>query len=158
VSRAGGRSSWAVRLPEVPWWAYDALLVTLGALAIAASFALSPGDDPRWVYLPTGRRFGDTCAMLEATGLPCPQCGMTRSWVHAVRGRWIASFLYSPGGFGLLAWLLVAAGLAAVRLVRRDPFAIALPWRVPLLYGAFWMVGLYLLPWLLRLAGVNPLP
>ena len=158
MSRRDRLPSRAARAWDPPWWTWDALIVTLGVLAIGASLALSPGDDPRWVHLPDGRRFGDTCAFLKATGLPCPQCGMTRSWVHAVRGRWVASFLYSPGGFGLFAWLEVAAGLAAVRLLRRDPFAVVLPWRVPVFFALFWMVGLYLVPWLLRLAGVNPLP
>ncbi len=153
--------TWAHRLARAwdpPWWAYDGLLVVLGALALAASWALAPGDDPRWVYWPDGSRFGDTCAFLESTGWPCPQCGMTRSWVHAARGHLLRSFLSSPGGFGLFFWLEVAAGLAAYRLARRDPFAVSLPWRVPVAWALFWMVGLYLAPWVLRMCGVNPLP
>lgn len=142
-----------------PWWAYDAGAVVVALAAIAASLALHPGADPRWVYLPSGERFGDTCAFLAATGLPCPQCGMTRAFVHGVRGHFVTAFLSSPGGFALFGWILVAGALSAVRLVRRDPFAVVLPWRVPVYWAIAWITLFYLLPWILRVtAGVNPLP
>ena len=141
-----------------PWWAYDGFLVGLGVAALVASWLLSPGEDPRWVYFPNGHRFGDTCAFLVTTGYPCPQCGMTRAFVHAARGRLLQSFAFSPGGFGLFVWIEVAAVLAAIRLARRDPSAVVLPWRVPVAWALFWMVGLYVAPWILRLQGLNPLP
>jgi hypothetical protein len=156
VSRVGQRLA---RAWDPPWWTFDAFLVALALGSLVASFALTPGDDPRWVYYAwNGERFGDTCAFLAATGLPCPQCGMTRAWVHGARGHLVTSFLSSPGGFGLFFWLQVAAALAAWRLFKRDPFAVSMPWRVTVGWTAFWMFGLYLGPWILRLFGINPLP
>ncbi len=143
---------------DPPWWVYEGFLVSLAVAALAASWLLSPGEDPRWVFLPNGHVFGETCAFITATGYPCPQCGMTRAFVHAARGHFVSSFLYSPGGLGLFLWIQVAGVLGAVRLARQSPFAATLPWRVPVGWALFWIVFLYVLPWLLRLGGVNPLP
>jgi hypothetical protein len=137
---------------------YNGGLVLVAAVSLGLSLLLRPGLDPRWVYLPNGLRFGDTCAFLAVTGLPCPQCGMTRSWVWAARGHFVASFLYSPGGLGLFLWTQVAGVLGLIRLVRRDPDAVRPPWEWVVGWTAFWMVALYALPYALRLGGIDPLP
>lgn len=62
-----------------------------------------------------------TCILRILTGLPCPGCGMTRSWVHLAHGDVAAAFEYNL--FGPLA-MATAAGLVvytAVALVRRQP-------------------------------------
>lgn len=148
----------AARAYNPPWWAFDAFVVALAVAGLAGAVALRPGADPHFVYWPSGAVAGDTCAFLATTGLPCPQCGMTRSWVHAARGHLVTSFLMSPGGFGLFFWMLVAGALAAFRLVRRDPFAVVMPWKVTVGWTFFWMLGLYVAPYVARLLGVNPLP
>lgn len=142
---------------RAPWWAWPTLLVVTGIVALGASWALHPGPD-EFVYLPTGQRFGDTCAFIVMTGHPCPQCGMTRSWVHASRLQLVTAFLYSPGGLGLFLWVQVAAVLGAVRLIRRDPNAVTPPWQLNVGWAMLWLVALYAVPWVLRLLGVNPLP
>ena len=142
-----------------PWWLYNGALLLLGLVTLAASWALSPGDDPRFTYLPTGARFGDTCGFLTATGLPCPQCGMTRAFVWAARGHLVDAFRYSPGGLGLFLWIQVGALIGLVRLVLRDPRALTPPWQLTVYWALGWIVLLYAVPWFLRaFAGVNPLP
>ena len=32
------------------------------------------------------------CPFRRLTGLPCPGCGLTRAWLHALRGDWAAAF------------------------------------------------------------------
>lgn len=62
-----------------------------------------------------------TCLMRIITGLPCPGCGMTRSWVHVAHGDVATAFEYNL--FGPLA-MAAAAGLVVytvVALVRRRP-------------------------------------
>ncbi|MDN5717314.1 MAG: DUF2752 domain-containing protein [Janibacter sp.] len=62
-----------------------------------------------------------TCIMRILTGLPCPGCGMTRSWVHMAHGDVLTAFEYNV--FGPLA-MAAAAGLViytVVALVRRRP-------------------------------------
>lgn len=56
------------------------------------------------------------CPFRLLTGLPCPGCGLTRSWVYLVNGRLGDSVAANPFGLVLVAAL---AGLAAFWLVRR---------------------------------------
>lgn len=141
-----------------PWWLYDSVLIALALLVIGASLALVPGEDLEFVYFRNGMRFGDTCLFLAQTGYPCPQCGMTRSFVYAVRGDLVASFLYSPGGLGLFLWSQFAGVLGLARLAKRDPRSLQLPWQVIAGWSILWTIGLYLAPYVLRLYGINPLP
>jgi hypothetical protein len=147
----------AQRLTTWPWWLYNGLLVATAVLVLLASWALVPGPD-EFVYFRSGQRFGDTCAFITLTGMPCPQCGMTRSFVYAARGQLIDSFLFSPGGLGLFLWAQVAGIIGLGRLLLRDPRALQLPWQLVAGWALLWTVGLYLIPYVLRLAGINPLP
>ena len=54
------------------------------------------------------------CLFHQATGLPCPACGMTRSVTSILHNQWALSWRYHP-----LGWLMAAAGvfLAAVSVV-----------------------------------------
>jgi hypothetical protein len=143
---------------RAPPWAYDAGLVALALAVLAASWGLYPGADEFTYFAWNDVRFGETCAFITVTGQPCPQCGMTRAFVHAARGNLLTSFWYSPAGLGLFLWSQVAGVLGAVRLVRRDPRAAAVPWQLTVGWVVVWTVGLYLVPYGLRLAGINVLP
>lgn len=62
-----------------------------------------------------------TCLVRIFTGLPCPGCGMTRSWVHLAHGDVATAFeynLFGPIGMAVAALLV---GYVAVALVRRRP-------------------------------------
>jgi hypothetical protein len=69
----------------------------LAALAIVGAFLLSPGAAERGPVL---------CPVRRVTGLPCPACGLTRSWNAILHGRPGASLRYHPLG-------IVAVGVAA---------------------------------------------
>jgi hypothetical protein len=142
---------------QPPWWLWNTFLVVLGVSALGSALLLHPGPD-EFVYFPNGVRFGDTCAFITLTGQPCPQCGMTRSWVYAARGQWVTSFWYSPGGLALFLWIQLGAVIGAVRLITRTPDRLVPPWALNVGWVLFWLVGLYAVPWVLRLLGVNPLP
>lgn len=47
------------------------------------------------------------CPFRRLTGLPCPGCGMTRSWVHLMHGQWHAALWANP--FGVVAMVAVVA-------------------------------------------------
>ncbi len=88
------------------------VLAAGGAGALAVSFLKDP-------YLTDHGQ--TTCPVLLLTGLPCPGCGLTRSWVHLSHGDVGAAFDYNLFG---PAFYLVAVGLAiatVVALVRRRP-------------------------------------
>ena len=61
-----------------------------------------------------------TCIMRIATGLPCPGCGMTRSWVHLAHGDVARAFEYNffgPIGFAMAVVLVVWTAYALLRRI-----------------------------------------
>ncbi len=141
---------------QAPWWVWNAFLVITAVTALAASLALTPGDG-EWVYF-NGEQVGETCASITITGQPCPQCGMTRSFVYGARFRILEAFLFNPAGYTLFLWIQVGGLLGAYRLVRRNGRAAQLPWELVAGWSMLWFIGLWAVPWVARLFGVNPLP
>lgn len=84
-----------------------------GVVAFSGAFLLSPE------HIEDGPVI---CPFRNITGLPCPGCGLTRSWVYLAHGWWRESFLANP--FGLVA---VAVVLALVVLAVRARYAGAGP-------------------------------
>jgi hypothetical protein len=78
-----------------------------GVAAIGGAFLLSPEHIEDGPVL---------CPFRALTGLPCPGCGLTRSWVYAAHGWWEQSF--ASHAFGVLLLVAVAA-LASVVVARR---------------------------------------
>ncbi len=83
------------------------------------------------------------CPFRLVTGLPCPGCGLTRSWVYLAHGRWGDAFAANP--FGLVAMVAAVALVVTVanglvtgtpvpsmtRIVTSRPFfAVAAAWLV----------------------------
>ncbi|MBM7517572.1 DUF2752 domain-containing protein [Nocardioides nitrophenolicus] len=61
------------------------------------------------------------CPFRRLTGLPCPGCGLTRSWTYLTHGWWQDSLQAHPFG-PLLALVAVLLAVAVVRArVRRTP-------------------------------------
>jgi len=52
------------------------------------------------------------CGMLQATGKPCPTCGVTTSFVLAAHGRFAEALVNQP--FGFVLFFLVAGCLAGL--------------------------------------------
>ena len=75
----------------------------VGAAGIASAFALSAD------HIENGPTI---CPFRLATGLPCPGCGLTRSWVYLAHGRWTDSVIAHP--FGVVAAALVVALIVTV--------------------------------------------
>lgn len=94
---------------------------------------------------------GWPCAFRQATGIPCPGCGLTRALVALLHGDWRASV-----AFHAFAPLLAGASLLllATALLRRGPRA-----RVAERVGAFesrtgiavWLAAAFLVYWAVRL-------
>ncbi len=82
------------------------------------------------------------CVFMNATGLPCPGCGMTRSWVHLAHGDVGAAFSFNHFG-PLLMLVAVAIVLYVVVAVlrRRPPEGVfqVLPTQVLALGVALWI-------------------
>ncbi|RHW26381.1 DUF2752 domain-containing protein [Nocardioides immobilis] len=83
-----------------------------GVAAIGASFLLSPE------HIEDGPVI---CPFRALTGLPCPGCGLTRSWVYAAHGWWSESVAANAFGLVVVAAILALAVTVVVRRVRRTP-------------------------------------
>ena len=59
------------------------------------------------------------CPFRLLTGLPCPGCGLTRSWVYLAHGQWRDSFVANPFGLVLVALLLALVVAVVTARVRR---------------------------------------
>lgn len=86
-----------MRRRGLPWalWAAAGLL---GLAALAGLWAWVPPEDPRL----------SICLLRNATGLPCPGCGLTRAFAHLAKGEWAAAWRDHPLVFPLAAEGLVA--------------------------------------------------
>ena len=79
------------------------------------------------------------CGFLEATGLPCPSCGMTTSFAWFVRGNLLASVYVQPMGAmlaalcGLGVWAGAFAAFTGTPLHRLLATIPSRTWAVPLL-------------------------
>ncbi|TWT45388.1 hypothetical protein RAS1_18110 [Phycisphaerae bacterium RAS1] len=109
--------------------ALGVLLGCGGVLGVAAW--LRP--DPRG--LGTHQQFGFApCGFLLQTRLPCPSCGMTTAFAHAVRFHWLRAVYAQPGGFILALGAAIASVAALLALLRgRWPawhFGILTPYRL----------------------------
>lgn len=90
-----------------PRLAASELVAGSGVVALGVAFAMSPD------HIEDGPVI---CPFRRLTGLPCPGCGLTRSWVYGAHGWWKESFAAHP--FGLLLVLAVVALTAAVVVAR----------------------------------------
>ncbi|MFW0792430.1 DUF2752 domain-containing protein [Gordonia sp. CPCC 205515] len=87
--------------------------VAIGGVAVLAAAA---------VLSPSAMSGGpDLCPFRRMTGLPCPACGLTRSWVSFAHGDVSAAFGYNLFGPVFMAVALVATVVAVWVLVTGRP-------------------------------------
>ena len=98
---------------------------------------------------------GSICAFHNVFGLPCPGCGLTRSFVALGHGHFVESYHWHPLGpflFGL-AIIYVLASLFFSH--RKTPLQIQ--WRLQV--GSLILLGCIMLGfWVMRLNGIFPMP
>ncbi len=95
------------------------------------------------------------CAFHNFTGLPCPGCGLTRSWVSMAHGQFANALVWHPLGPVLFLSALIYTFWSGWMALSRPPFPL------PMKLQTCFIVGLSLVMlgfWALRLAGAFPLP
>jgi len=87
-------------------------------LSVAALRLLFDADEQQTRFL--GRPVGTACWFKARFGIPCPNCGMTRSAILASRGEILRAARIAPGGPALVICLLtVGAGVASLGAIQR---------------------------------------
>lgn len=133
-------------------WAAVAVQIVAAVAAIGAALLLEPDGDGL-VFL--GAPLTGVCGFRAANGIPCPTCGATRAWVHAVRGHLGAAVRYNAP-CTLLFGVIVAGGvLGLVRIGRRDPRWARMPLPIVGIAAVGWAILLYG-AWYGRVHGLLP--
>jgi hypothetical protein len=60
------------------------------------------------------------CLFKEATGIPCPSCGTTRSVEEVMRGNFSGAFITNPLGFLAVGMLLIFPVWIAIDFFRKN--------------------------------------
>ncbi len=138
--------------PQTLSWIYmaSALVCLAGALVVAPS-----GHEHTAVL---GVEIPGVCTFLQLTGLPCPGCGMTRSWVWLVRGEVATALQYNVAGSSLFLWIQAMGLLGAARLLLKKPGLLRMSSRAFVIGSFLWAGVLMFGFWGLRLAGWYPMP
>ncbi len=139
------------------WWVWPLFLVFVAMCAVIPALVIYPMPGVEQLYL-AGFEFGGPCAFRDQVGVPCPSCGMTRSWVWAARGHLITAFTYNPAGASLFLWLVGGGVLGSLRLIRRKGDLLQIPILWVTGFAMFWFLVLFAALWIARAFGINPLP
>ena len=87
-------------------------------LSVAALRLLFDADEQQTRFL--GRPVGTACWFKARFGIPCPNCGMTRSAILASRGEILRAARIAPGGPALVICLLtVGAAVTSLGAIQR---------------------------------------
>ena len=88
------------------------LVLALCLGLIGAALVLGPAgssDQAGGGVTLAGHHLPEVCAFKRVTGLPCPGCGLTRSWVAAVHGDLAASLAFHRLGWLVLLYVVLQA-------------------------------------------------
>lgn len=64
--------------------------------------------------------FNAPCLIKEITGLCCPSCGGTRSFLSFLHGDFIASFVYNPAAFYAICYYIIFFISNTLRIITKD--------------------------------------
>jgi hypothetical protein len=99
-----------------------AAVVFSGCVALLAAAAWTQPDRRG---LGTHQQFGlPPCTMVMMVGYPCPTCGMSTAFAHAVRGELVSAFRAQPAGLVLAIAVAVAAALSLGVIVTGEVWAV----------------------------------
>lgn len=121
---------------------------TAGVLLLAGHLLPRPSHYGTVAGLPS------ICAFKTLTTIPCPGCGITRSFILSAHGDWAQALFFHPFGIILYIglWAILFAKVLSLRLELPQ-----IPQKTLLISGSVIAAALVLF-WLLRITGVFPYP
>ncbi len=107
VAAAGRPPNYVVASTRASQAAAAPHLVILAACAsiLVLAMLLTPAPDTESSLRIGGRAVPNLCVMKQASGLPCPGCGLTRSVVAAANADWAGSLSHHRIGILVLVYL-----------------------------------------------------
>ena len=93
-----------------------------GPTLLAASIGLALAAASAWAGSTLNATRIARCWMLDATGLPCPGCGLTRSLGAGLHGAWAESWHYHPFGLFILGLFFLTVTLHLLPRSVREGF------------------------------------
>ncbi|MDH4282303.1 MAG: DUF2752 domain-containing protein [Myxococcales bacterium] len=132
------------RLQRLLWWG-----VAGGCLiALAGAAALEPDVRGYGTHTQLGL---PPCGFLLLTGSPCPGCGLTTAFAHAIRGQWLLAAGANP--LGLVLFVVVCCCVPmSVTAALRGWSVDAVIQRFALSRWALAVAGCAVVVWVVRLA------
>ena len=135
--------------------AYHAIMLGLCLTVLVLSSLLTVRDG-RQVLMPIfGEPLPELCHMKRYTGIDCPGCGLTRSFISLAHGRVLDAWRYNPGAFVLFPLMLVQIPYRSLQIWRLRR---GLPAWEPGWYGRGAMGAVVVVlvgQWILRQLGVG---
>ena len=126
------------------------IFFAMGLSVIGLSF-LMRAEGPESVYWP-GARFAmpEVCTAKRVFGVPCPGCGLTRSFISISHGQFGRAWQFNPASFLLYPFVFVQIPWHAMQywLIRKRGFGVHVPYIhfLPITIAIFLLVQ-----WLVRL-------
>ena len=108
ISDSASRALFAQR---VCWWG----IVAGSLLVLVAASAIEPDARGYGTHTQLGL---PPCGFLLLTGSPCPGCGLTTAFAHAIRGDWLLAAGANPLGLALFVAVCLSIPLGVTAALR----------------------------------------
>jgi hypothetical protein len=123
----------------------------MSLVIIALSFLMQAKGSAS-VFLPgASTALPEMCSSKRMLGLPCPGCGLTRSFISISHGQFARAWNFNPASFVMYLFVLVQIPWNAMQflLIRQRGFGVTIPY-VHFLPVA--VASVLILNWLIRLS------
>ena len=94
------------------------VFLLLSVFVIIAAFSMSVRNGEQVVVPIIDKPLPGTCTFFKITGVPCPGCGMTRSFISFAHGHWSDAWNYNPAGLLFFAVVVFQIPYRIFQIVR----------------------------------------
>jgi hypothetical protein len=82
---------------------HHGVFLILACAVVAASWAFTVRGEEQVIVPVLNKALPGTCTFRRFTGLPCPGCGMTRSFISMAHGHLAEAWRFNPAGVAFFA-------------------------------------------------------